>query len=99
MTKYKVTINKNTVIRMYQCISNNIVHISWYVHYYYWYTDTFTLMYQTKNVAILILSIKWEREKVTKWKKGKKVPVNYFFVCNPQEQSQTFTKPIFRSVL
>ena len=35
MTKYKVAINKNAVIRMYQCIGNNIVHISWYVHYHY----------------------------------------------------------------
>ena len=35
MTKYKFTVNKDAVTRMYQCISNNIVHISWYVHYYY----------------------------------------------------------------
>ena len=37
----------DTSILMYHCVSNNNVHVNWYIQYYYWYTDTFLLLHSS----------------------------------------------------
>ena len=43
--------------------------INWYVHCYYWYTDTCTLMYKTKNLKYQIRKSNKmkERKESTHW--------------------------------